>query len=161
MQVVVQLDDMYGGYFNPDWLYQYHRPLAFLTYFTIAIQLVVPTMLWMKRTRAMGLLLAFVMHAGIDASMNLNMFHWIMITGWLSFLVQPTAPPPVLKDGQEQGEANGADKPVARMKGRPRPPPIKTLKKASSFAKHDKRSQSNASGKSVRFHPEMVILGAI
>lgn len=89
MTFVVQVDDLYGGYFNPDWLFGYERPLRFVTYATMALELTAPILLWFRKTRFTTLLLVTMFHWGIDASMNLNMFHFIMIVGWWSFIIQP------------------------------------------------------------------------
>jgi hypothetical protein len=90
LHFVVQLDDLYGKFFNPDWLFGYNNSLKFLTYSTIVLEVLAPVLLWFERTRIPTLVMVSLFHVGIDLSMNLNCFHWIMIVGWLSFSIQPS-----------------------------------------------------------------------
>ena len=46
-------------------------------------------LLWFRETRIPTLIAIVGFHVSIDASMNLNSFHWIMLVGWCSFLLQP------------------------------------------------------------------------
>ena len=86
---VTQEDSLYGGYWNPDWMFGYTAPLKFLTHATMCLELGGVVLIWFKETRIPTLLAIIGLHVSIDASMSLNTFHWIMIVGWCSFLVQP------------------------------------------------------------------------
>jgi hypothetical protein len=86
---VVQHDALYGGYFNPEWIFGYDRPLMFLTYATQVLEMGSIVTLWFRETRWPTLLSIWLFHFTIDATMNLNSFHWIMMVGWSSFLIQP------------------------------------------------------------------------
>jgi len=90
---VVHIDDLYGNWFNPSWIFGYRGVLQVLTWATLVLEVAAPILIWFPRTRwgTLGSVLAF--HVGLDASMNLNFFHWIMTVGWLSFLIQPDAKP--------------------------------------------------------------------
>jgi hypothetical protein len=89
MYYVVHIDDHFGKLFSPDLLFGYMGSLKFLTYKTLLLETLAPITLWFDRTRNATLIVLFLFHLGIDISMNLEMFHWIMIVGWLSFLAQP------------------------------------------------------------------------
>jgi hypothetical protein len=95
MYAVVQEGSLYGGYFNPDWMFGYTIPLQFLTYSTLVIETAAIVFLWFQETRIPTLILVMAFHFGIDASMSLNCFHWIMMVGWCSFLIQPDTTHPV------------------------------------------------------------------
>lgn len=92
---VVQLDDMYGGFFNPQLLFGYLGTLKLLTYGSLLLETVAPILLWFDSCRILTLVAVILFHVSINASMNLNCFHSIMILGWLSFLAQPNR-----KDGK-------------------------------------------------------------
>lgn len=84
---IVQLDDVYGKWFHPSLLFGYMGPLKVLTWGTLLIEGCSPLALWYRPTRRAALISVTLLHLGIDLSMNLGAFHWIMILGFLSFLV--------------------------------------------------------------------------
>lgn len=86
---VVQMDDVYGKYFHPAFLFGSLGPLMFLTYATMVLECVAPILIWLDATRSVTLAFVIAFHLGIDLSMNLGSFHWIMIVGFLGFLAQP------------------------------------------------------------------------
>ncbi|CAB9516127.1 Vitamin K-dependent gamma-carboxylase [Seminavis robusta] len=86
---VVHLDELYGNLFNPHWMFGYYSVLKFLTWQTLVSEVACPILVWFDRTRSFALIMIFLFHLGLDLSMNLNFFHWIMSVGWLSFYVQP------------------------------------------------------------------------
>lgn len=57
-----------------------------LTWGTLAVELLVPLGIWFRETRRASLLLALGFHLACDYSMNLFLFHWVMLTGWMAFL---------------------------------------------------------------------------
>jgi hypothetical protein len=76
-----------------DWAFHWPLPqllresLAFsrlASWGTLAIELVAPILIWFKETRrwVLGALLAF--HLSLEYSMNLFLFQWIMLAGWLT-----------------------------------------------------------------------------
>jgi hypothetical protein len=95
---VVHLDDLYGGLLNPSLLFGHLLPLKLITWGTMAFEAVVPVAIWFRRARPFVLGALVVFHVGIDLAMNLNLFHWVMLVGWASFLARPvdeaTAPAP-------------------------------------------------------------------
>ena len=60
--------------------------LKVVSWSVLLVEFLIPCLLWNRRTRLLGLALAVPFHLGIDYSMNLNLFHWIMLTGLLSFV---------------------------------------------------------------------------
>jgi hypothetical protein len=110
---VVHLDDLYGLFLNPSWVFGYHTPLKALTYATLVLESTTPLLMWYSRpTRLFGLFLVTGFHLSLDLSMNLNFFHWIMIVGWMSFLVQPeslTSSTTTDKDTADASDGDGVD----------------------------------------------------
>jgi hypothetical protein len=109
---VVHLNDLYGMLFNPSWLFGYHTPLKVLTYATLVLESTTPLLMWYSRpTRLFGLFLVTGFHLSLDLSMNLNFFHWIMIIGWMSFLVQPSflASSPTAEKSTAAGRSSNMD----------------------------------------------------
>jgi hypothetical protein len=89
MYYVVHLDDLYGGLVNPSLLFGYVLPLKLITWGTVLFECAVPLLIWWGRARRLVLAALVVFHVGIALSMNLNLFHWIMLAGWTSFLARP------------------------------------------------------------------------
>jgi hypothetical protein len=89
MYYVVHLDDLYGGVFNPTLLFGYLLPLKLITWGTMLFEAAVPLVIWSRRARPVVLAALIAFHAGIHLSMNLNLFHAVMLVGWLSFLAGP------------------------------------------------------------------------
>lgn len=51
----------------------------------VLFEIVAPILIWFKETRRSTLIALILFHLGTDLTMNLMMFHWVMITGWVSF----------------------------------------------------------------------------
>jgi hypothetical protein len=101
---VIHLDDLYGNLFNPHWMFGYYSVLKFLTWSTLVFEVAFPVLVWFDKTRLFALLNIFSFHLGLSMSMNLNLFHWIMSVGWLSFYVQPEK----VKDDDDDDKARSA-----------------------------------------------------
>lgn len=56
-----------------------------MTWAVLALELALPVLLWVPRTRRAALAVAIGFHLAIDYAMNLFLFHWLMILGLLSF----------------------------------------------------------------------------
>ena len=63
-----------------------YRPL---TWISLAIELAAPCLVWFKETRRPALVALVALHLGIEYMMNLFLFQWAMLAGWLSHL-QPS-----------------------------------------------------------------------
>lgn len=57
-----------------------------ITWTALGIEAVVPIAVWFRWTRKPALLAAVALHLGIELTMHLFLFQWVMILGWLSFV---------------------------------------------------------------------------
>ncbi len=83
---VARLDDSFGKLPTPDVLYDKLWLVKLMTWGVLAAEWLLPVLLWIKRSRKAAVVVAIVFHLAIDWSMNLFLFHWLMILGLLSFL---------------------------------------------------------------------------
>lgn len=60
--------------------------LRMMTWSVLVFELLTPVLLWVKSTRRTCLVVAAAFHLLANYSMNLHLFHWIMLTGLLSFV---------------------------------------------------------------------------
>lgn len=83
---VSRLDEYWGRFPMPSGLLESPWFVRSLTWSTMAVEFVVPVLIWFKPTRrvALGIVLAF--HLACEYAMYLFLFHWIMLVGWMSFL---------------------------------------------------------------------------
>jgi hypothetical protein len=72
---------------TPGLLFETPTIVALLTWSVILVEFTVPLLIWFRETRCWMLLLALLFHAANEYSMHLFLFHWIMLVGWLSFLL--------------------------------------------------------------------------
>lgn len=82
---VSRLDDAFGKLPVPAFLFETSWITQLLTWSVLILEWGLPVLLWQKRTRRVALLVAIVFHLSIEYSMNLFLFHWLMILGLLSF----------------------------------------------------------------------------
>jgi hypothetical protein len=86
---VSRMTDNFGRWISPSWLDQpYASELA--TYGTLAIECFLPFGLWIPRLRWLAICLGVLLHLGIEFSMNLFLFQWVMILGLIAFVKLPT-----------------------------------------------------------------------
>jgi uncharacterized membrane protein YphA (DoxX/SURF4 family) len=85
---VARLDDYFGRLPTPDWPFDHPWPVAIATWGVIAVEILAPFFLWFRETRRPTLVLVVLFHLANEWTMNLLLFHWAMLAGWLSF-VQP------------------------------------------------------------------------
>lgn len=83
---VGRLDDFFGRFPTPAWIFDTPWVVALLTWSVIAAELAVPLLVWFRETRRTALLMALCFHLANEYSMHLFLFHWIMLVGWLSFV---------------------------------------------------------------------------
>jgi hypothetical protein len=86
MYYVSRLDDLFGRFPTPAFLWESRWVLALLGWAVIAIEAAVPILVWFRETRWPALAAAAALHLATDYSMNLYMFHWIMLVAWSSFI---------------------------------------------------------------------------
>ena len=83
---VARLDDYFGRLPIPDWPFDTPGVIALLTWSVLAVELSVPILIWFRETRRACLLALLLFHLGNEWTMNLFLFHWIMLCGWLAFV---------------------------------------------------------------------------
>lgn len=82
---VSRMTDNFGRWIPSAWLdFPGASPLA--TYGTLLIESFLPIGLWIPRLRPIALCLGVLLHLGIESSMNLFLFQWVMLLGLISFL---------------------------------------------------------------------------
>ena len=84
MYYVMHLDDFFGHYPVPEFVRSSVTISRMLTWPALWIEIGAPILIWFKETRRIALVFIFLLHLGIDYMMNLFLFEWIMLAGWLS-----------------------------------------------------------------------------
>jgi hypothetical protein len=79
----------FGGIFTPDFLFNRILPLKLACWGSLFIECVSIVTIWPLATRMPTLVAIILLHVGIDLSMNMNIFEWLSILGWMVFLVRP------------------------------------------------------------------------
>jgi hypothetical protein len=87
MYYVARLDDYFGRFPIPTWLFDRPWCVAFITWSVVLGELLVPVFVWFRQTRRWALTAAVLFHLGNEWTMHLFLFHWLMLAGWMSFLV--------------------------------------------------------------------------
>ncbi len=62
-----------------------------LTYCTLALEITLPFLLWIPRTRRLAILLGLALHFGFDYPLRLGFFSWSMAIGYVAFLTPTEA----------------------------------------------------------------------
>lgn len=83
---VSRLDDHFGRLPVPAWVFDTPWVVALITWLVLAVEVFVPVFIWFRETRLPCLLIVLAFHLANEWTMNLFLFHWLMICGWLSFL---------------------------------------------------------------------------
>jgi hypothetical protein len=83
---VSRMTDNYGRLI-PSSLFDIYALSAIATWGTLFIEAALPIALWIGPLRKWAILAGFALHLGIEISMNLFLFQWIMMLGLLSFVV--------------------------------------------------------------------------
>lgn len=86
MWYVTRLDDSFGKYPLPDALFDSLSVLRMLTWATLIFETLLPIGLWLPRTRMLALSAAFLFHVSLEYTMNLFLFHLLMLVGLIPFL---------------------------------------------------------------------------
>lgn len=85
MWYVSRMNDNYGRLLPSDWFDSLMVSQA-ATYGALAIEAFLPIGLWIPKLRWFAIGLGIALHLGIELSMNLFLFEWVMILGLLSFV---------------------------------------------------------------------------
>ena len=83
---VSRLDDLFYRLPVPEFVFESLLLMSLLTWATLFLELVIPIAIWFDKTRRVCLVILLAFHLSLDYSMNLNLFHWIMLVGWMSFI---------------------------------------------------------------------------
>lgn len=86
MYYVTRLDDYFGRFPVPAIFIESMAAIKALSWLVLSIESFVPVFIWFRETRRAALFVAIAFHLGIEYSMNLFLFQWIMMLGWLSFV---------------------------------------------------------------------------
>lgn len=82
------------GRFPGEWVVNWQGLLDMLTYLTLLVELAIPILLWIPKTRRAGLFLGVTFHLGIAIfGVNLTIFSLVMVTTFLAF-TNPWCPRP-------------------------------------------------------------------
>ena len=87
LSYVIQLDEM-RRFPLPQWLLQ-PMVLKLGSWFTLALELALGTVIWIKEFRYPLLLLGIMFHLGIEYSLNVPLFQWDVLSAYVLF-VDPT-----------------------------------------------------------------------
>lgn len=85
MLLVTQMTDHYGRMGLPAFIVENMLLMKMLTWSVLVIEGFLPIGLWFRPTRRIALLLGIALHLGIEWTMHLFLFEWVMILGLLSF----------------------------------------------------------------------------
>lgn len=83
---VARIQQTFDRFPIPAWPFDSPWPVALITWSVLAMELLVPLLIWFRETRRACLLAVVLFHLANEWSMHLFLFHWIMLAGWLSFL---------------------------------------------------------------------------
>jgi hypothetical protein len=83
---VSRLDDHFGRFPTPAWVFDTPLLVAGITWFVLLAETLVPLLIWFRETRLPCLAVLLVFHLANEWTMNLFLFHWLMICGWIAFL---------------------------------------------------------------------------
>ena len=86
MYYVASVEDLFGRFPVPGFFFEFMPATNLLTWSVLAVELSLPVLIWFRRTRRSALAVALVFHLSIDYTMNLFLFQWIMLLGWLTFI---------------------------------------------------------------------------
>jgi Vitamin K-dependent gamma-carboxylase/ShK domain-like len=86
------MSDFFPGIFNPDFLFHQLLPLKLLCWTILVLEAVCVATVWIPVLRIPTIIAMIVMHVGVEVSMVMHCFEWLVIVGWLAFLVQPVQP---------------------------------------------------------------------
>jgi hypothetical protein len=86
MYYVSRLDDFFGRLPVLGFLFDTPWVVALMTWTVIAAELLVPIFIWFRETRRVCLVVAIGFHLANEWTMNLFLFHWLMLCGWMAFL---------------------------------------------------------------------------
>ncbi len=82
---ILRLDD-FTRFHLPEWATDSLFLIKVATWGVLMFEFALPLLIWLPRLRWPCLIVAFVFHLATDYAMNLHLFHWVMLIGWLAFV---------------------------------------------------------------------------
>ena len=86
MYYTTRLHDLWGRFPVPAFMLESNFLMAWTGWLVIALEMQAPVMVWWKELRWPALIMAFLFHLAAEYTMNLFLFHWIMMLGWCTFI---------------------------------------------------------------------------
>ncbi len=86
MYYVSRVNDLFGRFPLPDSWFDSLPLLHAMSWSTLAFETAAPVLVWIPQIRLVVVAAAIGFHLWIDYTMNLFLFQWLMILGWLSFV---------------------------------------------------------------------------
>jgi Vitamin K-dependent gamma-carboxylase len=83
---VSRLDDHFGRFPVPAWVFDTPWLVAVMTWSVLLAELTIPLLIWFRETRLPCLVALLFFHLANEWTMNLFLFHWLMLCGWMAFL---------------------------------------------------------------------------
>jgi len=83
---VSRVDDFFGRFPVPAWLFDTPWAVAVMTWSVVLAEFSIPILIWFKETRRPCLLVLLAFHLANEWTMNLFLFHYLMLCGWISFV---------------------------------------------------------------------------
>jgi len=83
---VIQSSDYMQSRALLEWLVQFPIGIRLATWGTLVVETLIPIGVWVRPLRKWALLLGLAFHLGIEWSMHLFLFQWVMLLGLLSFV---------------------------------------------------------------------------
>lgn len=83
---VARMDDVFGRLWLPEDLFQIGWLVQTATWGALGLETALPLLLWLPKTRRLGIAVGIGFHLMIELTMHLFLFEWIMMLGLLSFL---------------------------------------------------------------------------
>jgi hypothetical protein len=80
-----RLDDFFGKYWIPEFLFHSIEIGKFLCWAVIVVEILIPLFVWFEPTRRLGILLGLGLHGGLQYGMFIHVFQWLMMTGLMTF----------------------------------------------------------------------------
>ena len=86
MYYVTRLNDLFGRFPVPNAVLDSLPVLKAMSWSTLGFEIALPILVWFRPITLPVVVVALGFHLTIDYQMNLFLFQWLMILGWLSFL---------------------------------------------------------------------------
>lgn len=83
---VSRMQDVFGRFWLPDFLFETPWILATMTWSVLVVETTIPVALWIRSLRPYAVAMAIGLHLGIEYSMHLFLFEWIMMVGLVAFM---------------------------------------------------------------------------